>query len=126
MNCGTPVSTDRRRAARHRVRRPAERHAAGADGFQRPDQAIGEGLFDRAHVLRSDLGDLLAGHPAAQDGLPVRRQRVRLVGDEGPHEQQAFAETAERIDEFVDVAAQRRRVSPVEQFGQLVGHGVDR
>jgi len=45
--------------------------------------------------LRSDLGDILARHPTAQDGLPIRRQRVRFVGNKGPHEQQAFAKTAD-------------------------------
>ena len=74
----------------------------------------------------SDLGDILPRHPAAQDGLPIRRQRVRLVGDKGPHEQQAFAKTTEGVDKFVDVTAQRCGVGTVEQCRQLIGHHVDR
>src|SRR6188474_184128 len=85
MNSGTPVST------------AAAAPPATVSGDQPRDirrvrtasnaqtKTIGEGLFDGPHVLRSDLGDILARHPTAHDGLPIRRQRVRLVGDKGPH-----------------------------------------
>ena len=72
-----------------------------------------------------NLGDLPPGHPTAQNSFPVYWQRVRLVRDEGSHEQQALPEAAERIDKFVDVAAQRGLIGPVNEFGQLFGHGVD-
>ena len=46
----------------------------------------GDLLDQERKLAQSGLGDLFAGHPASQDDLPVRRQRIRLVGDEGTHE----------------------------------------